>query len=101
MKYQYTPIPFGDSRGRLKRRPLVEIELFGPQNSIKIQNALVDSGADDCLFNIGYAKYIGIDLDKCERKPFQGIANKILDGYMVEVGLVVKHIDRKINIPPE
>ena len=98
MKYQYTPILANDSKGRLKRRPLVEVELFGPKNSIKIQNALIDSGADNCLFNIDYAKYIGIDLEKCQRQPFQGIADKSSDGYMAEVELSVKHINRKMNI---
>ncbi len=59
MKYEYTP--FLDPRGLnfpLKRKPLIEVELFGNKKSIKIPDALIDSGADYCLFNIAFGKEI-------------------------------------------
>ena len=78
MKFEYTS--YWDSANPnipLKKRPLIEIELFAGSKSIKIPDALVDSGADYCLFNIAYADVLGIDIGKCPKIYFTGIGGLI------------------------
>ncbi len=77
MKYEYTSfIDEKNPNSALKRKPLVDLELFGPTDSISVSMALVDSGADYCLFNIEYAKQIGIHLENCFRMDFTGISGQ-------------------------
>lgn len=100
MKYEYTVIY--DTRNTIeppRRVPLVDLELFGPKNSIKISGALIDSGADYCLFNSQYAKVLGINLDKCSTKPFIGIGGlNEITVHMINLDLRIEHLE-KINIP--
>ena len=100
MKYNY--IVIYDPRNTMeppRRVPLVDVELFGPKNSIKISGALIDSGADYSLFNIQYAKAIGIDLAKCKTKPFIGIGGlEQITVFMTNLDLKIEHLE-KINIP--
>ena len=42
------------------RRPIVDVLIFGQKGSVPTI-ALLDSGADYCLFNIEFAKQIGLD----------------------------------------
>jgi len=63
MKYDYLIVSGQDFRKRFIKRPIVEIEVFGPKGSHTIL-ALIDSGADRSLFNIEIAKALGINLEK-------------------------------------
>ncbi len=101
MKYEYTP--FFDEKNpnsAVKRKPFIDLELFGPKGSISVSMALVDSGADYCLFNIEYAKQIGINLDDCLKMDFTGISglDKKMTAYIAEVGIKIKYLEDKINI---
>ena len=72
MKYQYSAV-FDPSKPTAphRRRPIIEIELFGPLKNVSIFGALVDSGADNILINAEFAKYVGINLDKAKKKESQ------------------------------
>lgn len=101
MKFEYTS--YWDSATPnlpLKKRSLIEIELFVGSKSIKIPDALVDSGADYCLFNIAYADALGIDIGKCPKIYFTGIGGLMgkIPAYMAEVNLAVKYLENKIAI---
>lgn len=98
MKYEYTKsFDRGDPSAPLIRTPRVDLELFGPKSSIKVPYVLVDSGADYSLFNIEYAKEIGINLAKCPKKNFTGIGSQN-SAFIAEVAIQVQHLDR-IRIP--
>lgn len=58
MKYQYTVFLPSNPNEQWKRRPMLQIEIFGKKGSQKF-NALVDSGADYSLFNIQVAELLG------------------------------------------
>ena len=51
MKFEYTSVLGADTKGRLLKRPLVELELIGKGRTIKAFG-LLDSGADTILKNL-------------------------------------------------
>ncbi len=98
MKFQYWPVLGFDTTQKLVLRPMLEIELFTNGKSITIA-ALVDSGADGCLFNIGYAQELGLNLKRAKTKSYTGISGPPIAGYILDVSLRVKHIDKIVTIP--
>lgn len=100
MKYQYSA-EFDPSRPTMphKRRPVVEIELFGPKTKVSIFNALVDSGADSILINAEFAKYIGIDISRAKRiEKVMGIDGKTIETYFVDIEIKIKEFSEKIKV---
>ena len=69
MKYRYTSFFPPEKNLKWIKRPMVEIEIFGPKGSKKF-GALIDSGADCSLFNIQVAKLLGFDLSKARTERF-------------------------------
>jgi len=98
MKFQYWPVFGFDTTQKQILRPILEVELCWKLTSITIA-ALVDSGADECLFNIGYAKQLGIDLTNTKRKSYSGISGPPVVGYSTELELRIKSIEQRITIP--
>ncbi|MEK9135187.1 MAG: hypothetical protein AAB451_02710 [Patescibacteria group bacterium] len=97
MKYDYLTVVGQDFRKRFIRRPMVEVEIFGPNESYTVL-ALVDSGADRSLFNIEIAKILGIDLKKAKKDIVLGIFGKN-EVYAMDVDIKIKHLEGKIKIP--
>lgn len=79
------------------RRPIVGITLYGPQKEI-LTDALIDSGADYCLFNIQYATYIGVNLKKCDKSKTTGVEGGIVDVFITDIYIKVNNLE-KIKIP--
>ena len=97
MKYRYlTQINKNPTKPHF-RRPVVDVELFGPKKSIKTI-ALVDSGADYCLFNSEYAKSIGINLKDCEKDRTIGVEGEGKDIFICDLDIQVKDLG-KIKVP--
>lgn len=97
MKYQYLTVLNSDPNGKHFHRPVVDVEIFGPKNNINTL-ALLDSGADNCLFHLEYAKAIGIDLDKCKKSATTGVEGGKMEIYLTEVTIKVKGLE-KIKVP--
>jgi len=97
MKYQYLTSVNRIPNKPHYRRPIVDVELFGPKSSITAI-ALLDSGADYCLFNIEYAKAIGVDVDSCEKDRTVGVEGGTKEIFMTELEIQVKDL-QKIKIP--
>lgn len=100
MKYQYTVFLPSNPNEQWKRRPMLQIEIFGKKGSQKF-NALIDSGADYSLFNIQVAELLGLDMSKAKVVPFLGISGpqavfvRTLDGVEIQVN----GLDKKVKIP--
>ena len=93
MKYKYTSFYTPEKTLKWVKRPMVEIEVFGPNES-KSFDALVDSGADTSLFNI-----LGIDLEKAKPKRFEGIAGGA-DVFLIQgVRIKLSYMNDIISIP--
>ncbi len=97
MKFPYIKTPSADPRRKWISRPIIPVTLFGPKGSVII-DALIDSGADKCLFNIALGKEIGLDLEKGEKENFSGIEGKQIIAYMHRIQLQIAGIDEKIEL---
>lgn len=97
MKYQYLTVLNNDPNGKHFRRPVVDVEIFGPKSSISTF-ALLDSGADNCLFHLEYAKEIGVDLDKCKKSATMGVEGGKMEIYLTEIEIKIKGLE-KIKVP--
>ena len=95
MRYEYTNYLPGGT-GKLIRRPMVGITIFGPSGSLR-DFALVDSGADRTLFNIQVAQTLGIDLSHARKSFMHGIVGG-KDALTVVIEIQPDHLD-KITIP--
>ena len=70
--------------------PVVDIELMPGKKSLTVK-ALVDSGASFSIFRIEIAEYLGVEIEKGELIPLEGIGGRIL-GYMHKIP--VKILDK-------
>lgn len=66
-------------------RPIIPI-ILKSDTSFTPYPALIDSGADFCIFNKELAKLLGISLS-AEKVPFVGIGKSMVEGYWGEVQL--------------
>lgn len=92
MKFQYTATPSTNTKGKLTKRPLVELELIGTTENITALG-LIDSGADTTMMNIQYAKVLGIDLEQARKKEFMGIGDTRVTTFLSNVTMKVRHLD--------
>lgn len=97
MKYEYGITYPPDADGRFRKRPLVEIEIVGPQGKLK-ELALVDSGADRSLFHREIAEYLGIDLTHAERRRTIGVTGEAEVLY-AEVAITLAGAPKQIRPP--
>jgi len=96
MKFQYTTSLSYNTKGKLTKRPLVELELIGKSQNVNAIG-LIDSGADTTLMNIGYAIILGLDLDRAQKKEFLGIGNSRITSYIADLTMKVKYFDAPIT----
>ena len=97
MKYQYLTVLNNDPNGKHFRRPVVDVEIFGPSNSISTF-ALLDSGADNCLFHLEFAKVIGIDINKCKKSATVGVEGGKMEIYLTDIEIKIRGLE-KIKVP--
>lgn len=98
MKYKYTSFFPPDRTLKWIKRPMILIEVFGPNGSNKF-SALIDSGADCSLFNVEIAEMLDLDLSKGRSVDFAGISGKIT-GYRLEnIQIKIEDFDKPIKIP--
>jgi hypothetical protein len=78
-------------------RPYIPITLRTHQKTSPPILALVDSGADFCMFDGELSYLLDIDLTKVKKVPIGGIAGKV-DGYVVplEIGIENKFISTPV-----
>lgn len=97
MKFSYVKIPTLDPVKKWISRPIISIMLIGPKGSVVV-DALIDSGADKCLFHKDLAKEIGLDLQDGKQEIFSGIVGKQIAAFNHKIHLQVLGIDRKIEL---
>lgn len=74
----------------LKKRPIIPVIIKNDSKIIETP-ALIDSGADFNVFDIGIADALGLNLNKARKITFKGVGNKALElkGHMAIVNLMV------------
>jgi len=100
MKFNYWPVSAAtDTKGKLVKRPILELGLFTVDGNIINALGLVDSGADTTTMNIQYAKALGIELDENMYRPIIGIGNGKVKALISEIEFVIRHTEYKMKIP--
>jgi len=99
MKYPYTAQLRNIATGRYNKRPILTVELIGPQKQQKI-DSLVDSGADCSLFHLSIAQYLGFDLSEGISGKTIGINNIPMNTVRIEdVPIKIEGSSDIIKIP--
>ena len=98
MKFQYTSTFATDSKGHFTKRPLLEIDLLGPERGMTVFG-LLDSGADMSLINVRYAQVLGIPLVDLPTKNFIGISSTRVPTCFTELPIKVRHFPDILYLP--
>lgn len=75
MKFDYLKFPLScksEIFGNSILKPIIPIKISHKENSIKY-GALIDSGADFCIFDSEIGEYIGIDIKSGVKEIFGGV----------------------------
>jgi len=75
-------------------RPFVEVRINNKTAHIDCL-ALLDSGADNCLFPAKIGEYLGVDIRKGKTKEFGGIGKGKIKAYFHDVLLRIENISFK------
>jgi hypothetical protein len=92
MKFQYTTTIATNAKGKLAKRPLVELELVGNGQTVNALG-LIDSDTDTTMMNLEYAALLGINLEKANRKEFLGIGGLRVNCFLSTITMKVKHTE--------
>ena len=98
MKYKYTSFFPPDRTLKWIKRPIISIEVFGPNGSNKF-SALIDSGSDCSLVNAEIAEMLGLDLSKGKPTEFTGISGKTTGRRLENIQIKIEEFDKPIKIP--
>jgi hypothetical protein len=92
IKYNYRKFPADPSRAFPKRRsanrPVIPVTLINGDS--KITNlAIIDSGADLCIFHAEIGEQTGIDIESGKLQTFSGITREQLTAYFhnIKIGI--------------
>lgn len=99
MKFKYWTTTVTNSKGRLIKRPILELEItVSGGGSLKVLG-LIDSGADMTTLNIQYAQALGIDLSKAKKKELIGIGKGRETVYESVFLFKIKHLGIEMEVP--
>lgn len=76
---------------------MVEVTLYQGSRQAKT-SALVDSGADYCVFNVAYATLLNIDLETCTKTQMQGVSEVPMDTYTTLVSVQAEGL-KTVRVP--
>lgn len=105
MKFKYSSVfatngtPLLDSRGKLVKRPILNLEITGKTGNTLEVIAVIDSGADTTTLNIQYADFLGVVLDKTKPQEIMGIGQGKVPMYRGTFAFTVKDLGEKIEVP--
>ncbi len=91
MKFPYKKIPVIDPKADevfYVFRPIIPVTLFFKGNSVSYE-VLIDSGADDCVFDAELTKILHLPLDEEKEKSFGGISGGEIKAYRQGVEMSV------------
>ncbi|MBU3964595.1 retroviral-like aspartic protease family protein [Patescibacteria group bacterium] len=98
MKFSYFKIPGNGPTGKWISRPIIPIMLIGPKKSVMV-DALIDSGADKCLFHSDIGREIGLDIEKGREEFFGGIEGGKIKTFIHKIQLRIIGTEKEIEIP--
>lgn len=78
MKFEYFKFPLKERSGYFGHallRPIIPVRITFRGNTLRY-TALIDSGADFCIFDAEIAEYLGIDVRSGHREIFGGVQER-------------------------
>lgn len=101
MKFFYLKVPLGAKSATLGNyllKPIIPIRISYKDKSAKYA-ALIDSGADFCIFDAHIGDYLGIEVRSGEKEAFGGVQEAgLATAYFHEVGVTIGDWEYKTNI---
>lgn len=99
MKFKYRKINLKDpfSNKKYILRPIIPVSLRFQDKSIHYE-ALIDTGADFCIFPIELAYNLGMNILKHKIIYFSGVGGKPIRGFIADVTLSVGEIDVSVKV---
>lgn len=76
------------------RRPIIPV-LLKTETTFIIYRALIDSGADYCIFSIDLAYLLGITLSPKDKVSFTGVGKEKVEGFWGEVEIRIGRVSYK------
>ncbi len=70
------------------KRPIIPLVLMS-QNRFILYSAIIDSGADYCVFSLDIAYALGIKLYSEDKVKFQGIGEEKIEGYHSKIRIKI------------
>src|SRR3989344_3331689 len=100
MKFQYL-IASGilDTRGKMVKRPMLEIELISKNGEKVPALGHIDSGADTTTINMQYAEALGLEIDKTKQRTIIGVGNGKVSVYESMLRFNIKHMNHEMSVP--
>lgn len=93
MKFPYVRFPSRPSSAFPRRhsslRPVIPIRLLSKNSDPIKYFALIDSGADDCIFHASIGEAIGIDIKSGASNNYEGIGEGKIDAYFHTIPLEI------------
>jgi len=92
MKFPYQEYPrqpsdaFPDTKVRII--PIIPVTLVGPQKSITV-DALVDSGAENCIFPGMLGLALGLDVNRAPKQLLSGLGGRVVEARFHHIELKV------------
>lgn len=100
MKFRYTSTLTPDTRGKMTKRPVLELVLLNAHGEfVRNAFALVDSGADTTMVNIKYALHLGVDLTHAPMRAMAGIAKGSVPTRTATLRFSIKGFGNELEIP--
>lgn len=82
-----------DSRGKMVKRPILNLEIMG-KNGEKIEVVgVIDSGADTTTLNIQYADFLGVRLNPSTSQKIIGVGQEEVSVFRGEFAFTIKGLD--------
>ncbi len=97
MTTPFSKYPAGDEKTTIIK-PVITVRLIGPKKFQEIE-AIIDSGADHSIFDMDFAKNLGLSFTKAKVEPFSGIGKGTIKVFTIPVEIQVVGIDKKVTIP--
>ena len=92
MKFRYQKRPTDRSEAHPNRysalRPIIPVRLYN-ENKFIDTDALIDSGADDCIFSAEIGEVIELEVKSGKRAKYRGIGGEPIDVYFHNIKLEI------------
>ena len=72
-------------------RPIVPI-ILKSSTRIAFYTALIDSGADYCIFGLGVAEALNIELKPQNKTKVSGVGKELVEGFLTDIEIKIGHV---------